>query len=523
MWVFNSQMGSQKAAQAWFEVGGGADPQSLAVGPITPTPTPTPSPSPTPTSGIVILQVDPSPSPPQRPGPNYISPGAQFARISIVSARGAHSLLRIPCSQYGCTTPFLAPFGNDRFTIMLHSNDQGADQPSAIGQATFNIVPGQNTLPVTLNPVVTQIGLSPPTLRYGRPEKIFISVPALDYNGYTITGPGTFVDHKDAPVTFTLTKAEQGVGSQDPIAFHPATFTKPTTIALAYNGGPITYLAFTLTSSSNYVSVPNGPVQVPIVGVPPTPLPTPTSSPTPAPTPTPIPTPTPVPTTTPVPTPTPLPTPTPNKSPTALYFAVGLPSDPTGDQIQVFDNGNNPARQFAACPKYNGFTVVGLAYDSSATVYAACPNEVAEFAFGQPPAIREITQGITNVAAIATDKSTLYVANGSTSIFVYAPGAVYPSRAITNGVNGPNSLAVDKSGNLYVSNGGGNDVTVYARGGSMPIRTITKGMNGPGTLAIDSAGTLYVLTGSLNAVMEYAKGGKTLTRVVTAGISARSR
>ena len=43
---------------------------------------------------------------------------------------------------------------------------------------------------------------------------------------------------------------------------------------------------------------------------------------------------------------------------------------------------------------------------------------------------------------------------------------------ISKGINGPQGLAFDGSGNLYVSDGGNYTVTVYAPGGSSPILTI---------------------------------------------------
>jgi hypothetical protein len=65
-------------------------------------------------------------------------------------------------------------------------------------------------------------------------------------------------------------------------------------------------------------------------------------------------------------------------------------------------------------------------------------------------------------------------------------------RKITNGLNLPNGIAVDKSGNLYVANYGTNTVTVYAPNASSPKMTLSSGLNGPWDVKVDGFGNVYV-------------------------------
>jgi hypothetical protein len=98
----------------------------------------------------------------------------------------------------------------------------------------------------------------------------------------------------------------------------------------------------------------------------------------------------------------------------------------------------------------------------------------------------------------------LYVANVNNSVTVYADGAkgnAKPIQTITGsktGLSSPSDVAVDSSGNIYVSNyeGGGSDVgsvTVYtagANGNVSPIETISgpgTGINEPLGVALDPA------------------------------------
>ena len=72
----------------------------------------------------------------------------------------------------------------------------------------------------------------------------------------------------------------------------------------------------------------------------------------------------------------------------------------------------------------------------------------------------------------------------------FAPGSTTPTATLT-GLNGPDALAFDSSGNLYVANGDGTTVSEFAPGSTTPTATLT-GLNDPEALAFDSSGNLYV-------------------------------
>ena len=84
----------------------------------------------------------------------------------------------------------------------------------------------------------------------------------------------------------------------------------------------------------------------------------------------------------------------------------------------------------------------------------------------------------------------LYVANEFAGVTVYAEGATGDATPIQDisgsntGLDFPNDVAVDASGNIYVANGGNaysNSVTVYAAGATgnvAPIQDISGSMTG---------------------------------------------
>ncbi len=147
---------------------------------------------------------------------------------------------------------------------------------------------------------------------------------------------------------------------------------------------------------------------------------------------------------------------------------------------------------------------------------------VSTFALGGAAApIRRITGSLTGLAGpeqIAADRSgNLYVANSSGSITEYAQtatGNVAPLRKIAGAATGLGGgvygIAVDAAGDVYASNHYRNSVTEYsptANGNVAPIATLTgsaTGVQQPLGLAIDPAGHLWV--DSAGAIVEFAAG-----------------
>ena len=85
-----------------------------------------------------------------------------------------------------------------------------------------------------------------------------------------------------------------------------------------------------------------------------------------------------------------------------------------------------------------------------------------------------------------------------------------PSVTYSSGLNVPEALAFDSSGNLYVANNGAGTVSEYAAGGTTLTATYY-GLSAPDALAFDSSGNLYVANGGAGTVSEYAAGGTALT------------
>lgn len=166
-----------------------------------------------------------------------------------------------------------------------------------------------------------------------------------------------------------------------------------------------------------------------------------------------------------------------------------------------------------------------LALDATGNIYVATgvqngfpSNYVNEYAAGSTGNVAPtatISGSNTNlvspagIAVGATEK--IYVTNlgmGGAStvptVNVYAAGTkgnVAPIATISGsstGLSGPNGIALDSSGKIYVANAGNDTVTVYAAGANgnvAPTATIggpNTGLANPTGVALDNAGNIYV-------------------------------
>ncbi|HEV3091070.1 MAG TPA: hypothetical protein VGX91_06435 [Candidatus Cybelea sp.] len=115
-------------------------------------------------------------------------------------------------------------------------------------------------------------------------------------------------------------------------------------------------------------------------------------------------------------------------------------------------------------------------------------------------------------------KTLLYVSDvANNAIDVFEVGKTkrpHPIRTITKGIQTPNGIATDETGNLYVTNYNANALTIYAPNTSTPERTITKGLNGPLDVKVDGSGNIYVANvpfyaSEVGAIEKYAEGSST--------------
>jgi hypothetical protein len=142
-------------------------------------------------------------------------------------------------------------------------------------------------------------------------------------------------------------------------------------------------------------------------------------------------------------------------------------------------------------------TIAPLAGCSGASTALPQAATSPAFARASAPAADAAESQAQNDRHKKKTKQLLFVSdneNNEIRVFNAASKSQNPSplRTITSGINGPNGIATDKSGDLYVANYVSNTVTVYAPNGSTPKTTISNGLNGPFDVKVDAFGNVYV-------------------------------
>jgi hypothetical protein len=130
-----------------------------------------------------------------------------------------------------------------------------------------------------------------------------------------------------------------------------------------------------------------------------------------------------------------------------------------------------------------------------------------------------ITDGIDVPIEVAVDKKdTLYVANlGNGTITEYPKGSSSPSVTLSSGLDEPYGLAVDSKGDVFASNLGNNTIVGYEPGGTTPYETIGFTSEGQAVgMGIDGKDNLWVACDTSSAVFEIPAGSST---PVDAGLS----
>jgi DNA-binding beta-propeller fold protein YncE len=146
---------------------------------------------------------------------------------------------------------------------------------------------------------------------------------------------------------------------------------------------------------------------------------------------------------------------------------------------------------------------VANAASNSITIYPDAVNN--------PAPIGSITAGVSKPQGVSVDYAgNLYVANGgSNTVSVYHPGKRAPYLTYSAGISAPSDVTSDKQGTVYVANQNPPSIVEFARGSLKPTAIIGD-VQDPSALALDRNGNLFVTdispAGGPSRVLEYAPG-----------------
>lgn len=216
----------------------------------------------------------------------------------------------------------------------------------------------------------------------------------------------------------------------------------------------------------------------------------------------------------------------------ASGFQVQIYSVETGKQVSLFNIcpgvcGTTIDNAITAGPSGNIFVKYQQISGLSQTF------TIKEFAPGNSAAVRILStsNGVTGPGTMAVDQNgMLYVANAANGVFLnrkpaqiteFLPGATSPKYSITGAtLTGPQGVAVDGSGNVYVTNSNG-AIPVYGPGShTTALRTMQNAsVVNPTAAVATAAGGLYVLDNTNKALAYFAPGATTTATVATPAFS----
>jgi hypothetical protein len=186
----------------------------------------------------------------------------------------------------------------------------------------------------------------------------------------------------------------------------------------------------------------------------------------------------------------------------SFCFGVLIAVTPIGQQVTTL---GDPTNNYAGYP--------AMAAGGTSFFAADAYEDIFEVTLGNAQPVAEFKD--PGLVMAASGDNTLFIAHGN-GVNVYPPGATTPSRTITQGITNVIAMAVGQHGELYVSNG--NDIEVYALRGSAPLRTITSGIAGAKLLTFDPAGRLVVFNSQGTSITIYPPGGTAPIRTI-AGVT----
>ncbi|HTV93655.1 MAG TPA: hypothetical protein VMG98_13145 [Verrucomicrobiae bacterium] len=165
----------------------------------------------------------------KRVRPNYVSPNTQYAGITLTEVSGSPVPSPTPlvvsltpgspnCSTSAngttCTLTATYRVGSDAWTIALYGQGGVTSTPLSINSVGQNLVAGQNTVDLTMNPVIASLAFSPSSGTCASNDATCTQsavLEALDATNAVIVGPGNYVNASQVPVTINVSPAPSGV------------------------------------------------------------------------------------------------------------------------------------------------------------------------------------------------------------------------------------------------------------------------------------------------------------------------
>ena len=121
-----------------------------------------------------------------------------------------------------------------------------------------------------------------------------------------------------------------------------------------------------------------------------------------------------------------------------------------------------------------------------------------------------------------TRTGTLTIAGVTLTVIQVGTNYIAPtgvSTLLSGGLNGPNGLAVDAAGNVYIADTLDNAIKEWSPATQQLTTLLSSGLNNPLGVAVDAAGNVYIADSLNNAIKRWSASSQQLTTLVSDGLN----
>ena len=204
---------------------------------------------------------------------------------------------------------------------------------------------------------------------------------------------------------------------------------------------------------------------------------------------------------------------------TGLSYSSGLAFNSAGDLFAADFTPSGSFYEFTPGGVRSTFASglpgpIALAFNSAGNLFVTTyDGAILEITPGGAQSFFAGVSGMGGGLALAFDSAgDLFVADAPGPP-PFPPGYIYKitpggmNNLFASGLNVPDGLAFDSTGNLFESDGGSGNIYEFTNGVATEKGTFASGLNGPAGLAFDSAGDLFEADAGSGNIYKFTPGG----------------
>ena len=123
--------------------------------------------------------------------------------------------------------------------------------------------------------------------------------------------------------------------------------------------------------------------------------------------------------------------------------------------------------------------------------------------------------GATRTGTVTIAGQTLTITQAAANYVAAAP----VTTLVSSGLNNPQGVAADGTGNVYIADTGNNAIKVWSPTNNTVTTLVSSGLNGPEGAAVDALGNVYIADTTNNAIKECFAGSHSVTTLVSSGLN----